>query len=435
MFVKSVTRWIEEERQRIYNTIKEKNPNLFSGVVLDDVKVDEKSLLLSRKWCDENRLVFIFDKVINGKNYIFLELKQVQFLDDNKIDIIDYDFESYLNNTCYSESEYENTKQRLEEGMKNFDNAHIVDLHEIECTDDVYSMREFFTENVSFADLANEFGIHCYGKTEIQLIIPSKAPLYVKVLAALYVNKDYPCDEKLDKFGEWLDRYFMECFCDQYNKKHKTNEVIIDEKYINESNKKSVDYILNTYFQPIFDKCNKFNTNKEMTFIDAIRFEPSWFLGDGYSFLVDMKSRRGFAHNSYPFWVILDYLYSTQWDNKISKTPIELNVHKIIKHFAACSFDDGLKVYEELNKYMEMNQPVILTFDDDSRFVTAPFLMAAIGKLYSKFLVSDIENNITINGLSVTDMCMLNKVIENVKKYNEDPESYEKNINEILEED
>lgn len=105
-------------------------------------------------------------------------------------------------------------------------------------------------------------------------------------------------------------------------------------------------------------------------------------------------------------------------------TLINIKAANIIKTDICLSASQGQKICDHLTMLLHEGQKVILSFKGTKEVIPL-FFNVAIGQLYSKFDENKIKDHLQVVGLSEGDQCMLEKTIENAKKYHATPRQYD----------
>jgi len=96
---------------------------------------------------------------------------------------------------------------------------------------------------------------------------------------------------------------------------------------------------------------------------------------------------------------------------------MKIDVKELIKRQQATVRTEGVKVYEQIEKYLDNNEKVEIDFSNITMVVSS-FLNAAIGKLYGKYNDEFIKKYVQVIGLNEDDIELLNDiVIPNAKSF------------------
>ncbi|MEZ0005247.1 transcriptional regulator [Flavobacterium sp. 28YEA47A] len=110
-----------------------------------------------------------------------------------------------------------------------------------------------------------------------------------------------------------------------------------------------------------------------------------------------------------------------------------LIIKDIIQSELAVSTEDGEKVFEEIDFYLQKNEKVELDFAGIRIMITA-FLNAAIGSLYSKkeYTSAFLNENLKLENVENEDLKLFKDVIKRAKEYFSNREGFEKNSNDAF---
>lgn len=96
---------------------------------------------------------------------------------------------------------------------------------------------------------------------------------------------------------------------------------------------------------------------------------------------------------------------------------ILLKVYEIVGGPVWVSTEDGQKVYDKIVSVFKAGHAVELSFANRGNLITA-FLNAAIGQLYKgDFTEEFLTQNLSVVDISDEDRVMLDRAIENAKRY------------------
>jgi len=87
--------------------------------------------------------------------------------------------------------------------------------------------------------------------------------------------------------------------------------------------------------------------------------------------------------------------------------------------------EDGQKVFDKTVPLLQTGKHVVISFDGVSMLISL-FLNVAIGQLYGQFSEEEIRDQLEVTGLAGEDMEILQRVVENAKRYYTNPEKYDK---------
>ena len=110
-----------------------------------------------------------------------------------------------------------------------------------------------------------------------------------------------------------------------------------------------------------------------------------------------------------------------------------LVIKDIIETDLAVSTENGTKVFEIVDKYLQQKEKVELDFAGIKVMITA-FLNAAIGSLYSnKEYTGDFLNEyLKLENVEKEDQKLFKDVIQRAKEYFADKDNFEKNSNDAI---
>ncbi|MCI5130678.1 MAG: DUF4325 domain-containing protein [Candidatus Electrothrix sp. EH2] len=105
------------------------------------------------------------------------------------------------------------------------------------------------------------------------------------------------------------------------------------------------------------------------------------------------------------------------------------SIHDLIG--ANCiTLDDGQQVYKTIHPELTAGLPVELDFDQVEIFAS-PFFNAAIGQLLKDIAPDDLNRLLAFHGLNSNGQAVMRRVIENSKRYYNEPE-FRKNLDDIF---
>lgn len=114
---------------------------------------------------------------------------------------------------------------------------------------------------------------------------------------------------------------------------------------------------------------------------------------------------------------------------------VKLKIADIVGSPVWVSSEDGQKVFDKVNAAFKAGRAVELSFANHENLITA-FLNAAIGQLcsgeYDEIFLSE---NLCFTDISSDDKAMLERAIENAKRYFANRQSYDLAWNEAVDED
>ncbi|ARN56347.1 STAS-like domain-containing protein [Sedimentisphaera salicampi] len=112
---------------------------------------------------------------------------------------------------------------------------------------------------------------------------------------------------------------------------------------------------------------------------------------------------------------------------------IKINAAEFVGSLCISS-DDGQKLFDKLKPLLKENNKIILNFEGVEILISL-FLNVAIGQLYGQFSKDVIESSIKVQGLSNSDLQILERVKENALRYYNNPEPYDEAWQELEEDD
>lgn len=110
-----------------------------------------------------------------------------------------------------------------------------------------------------------------------------------------------------------------------------------------------------------------------------------------------------------------------------------LIIKDIIETNLAVSTENGNKVFEIIDTYLQKKEKVQLDFAGITIIITA-FLNAAIGSLYSKkeYTGEFLNEYLKLENVEADDIKLFRDVIQRAKEYFADKDSFEKNSNDAI---
>ncbi|WP_169516048.1 STAS-like domain-containing protein [Flavobacterium tegetincola] len=110
-----------------------------------------------------------------------------------------------------------------------------------------------------------------------------------------------------------------------------------------------------------------------------------------------------------------------------------LVIKDIINSELAVSTENGKKVFEIVDSYLQQKEKVELDFGGITIMITA-FLNAAIGSLYSKkeYTGEFLNEYLKLENVEKDDRVLFKDVIQRAKEYFADKDSFEKNSNDAF---
>lgn len=110
-----------------------------------------------------------------------------------------------------------------------------------------------------------------------------------------------------------------------------------------------------------------------------------------------------------------------------------LIIKDIINSELAVSTENGEKVFEIVDSYLQKKEKVELDFAGITIMITA-FLNAAIGKLYGKkeYTPAFLNEYLKLENVDLEDRSLFKDVIQRAKEYFANKEDFEKNSNNAI---
>jgi len=108
-----------------------------------------------------------------------------------------------------------------------------------------------------------------------------------------------------------------------------------------------------------------------------------------------------------------------------------INVFDVVGGKAAVSTEDGGRLFEKINAFLEKDFEVVLDFANIETLITT-FLNTAIGQLYSKYDSPFLQKHLRVNNLAQEDKERMIKTIERAKEYFKDKDNLENDIQEAF---
>jgi hypothetical protein len=85
--------------------------------------------------------------------------------------------------------------------------------------------------------------------------------------------------------------------------------------------------------------------------------------------------------------------------------------------------EDGDKLFNLLKRALQTDKSIELSFQG-VELLSSPFLNSAIGRLVGEVSLDDLRARLTVVDISPDDRVLLQRVVENAKRYFNDPERY-----------
>ena len=114
---------------------------------------------------------------------------------------------------------------------------------------------------------------------------------------------------------------------------------------------------------------------------------------------------------------------------------ITLKIFDIVGGPVWVSSEDGQKVFDKITAAFKANRSVDLSFANRENLITA-FLNAAVGQLYGGEYKEDfLKDHLAFSDITDDDRAMLERAIENAKRYFANRQSYDQAWEEVVDED
>lgn len=114
---------------------------------------------------------------------------------------------------------------------------------------------------------------------------------------------------------------------------------------------------------------------------------------------------------------------------------VKIKIVDIVGSPVWVSSEDGQKVFDKIAAAFKAGRAVELSFANHENLITA-FLNAAIGQLYGgEYDEAYLTENLVFTDISNDDLAMLERAIENAKRYFANRQSYDQAWNEVVDED
>ena len=101
---------------------------------------------------------------------------------------------------------------------------------------------------------------------------------------------------------------------------------------------------------------------------------------------------------------------------------VEIIIHSFVGTTFCSSGEDGQKLFNTINKFIEQKTQVELSFENIT-VLTSSFLNPAIGKLYKEYTSEELNTYLKITNISEDDLIILKNTIETAKQYYENPKN------------
>lgn len=110
-----------------------------------------------------------------------------------------------------------------------------------------------------------------------------------------------------------------------------------------------------------------------------------------------------------------------------------ISVYEVVGSHLSVASNDGQKVYDRLETALQEDKSVTLSFHNVST-LTSAFLNAAIGQLYGSFSEEKIRELLQVEDMDSDDLELLKRVVDTAKLYFKDPQRFEREVGDVLEE-
>ena len=110
---------------------------------------------------------------------------------------------------------------------------------------------------------------------------------------------------------------------------------------------------------------------------------------------------------------------------------IKVNVMNIVGQGNCTLPEDGDKVFQILQKALNENKRVVISFKNVDT-ITSAFLNNAIGKLYNSFEEKKIKDYLSTEDMSSSEKVLLKRVVSTAKNYFKDPDRLKASVKRIL---
>ena len=108
-----------------------------------------------------------------------------------------------------------------------------------------------------------------------------------------------------------------------------------------------------------------------------------------------------------------------------------IKIVDIVDGVAAISYEDGEKIYETIENSLKISPKIELDFQNID-ILTMAFLNASIGNLYLSHDENEINDMLVFKDLSDENKVLLEKAIEQAKKYSQKKEKMDQIFNRIM---
>lgn len=116
---------------------------------------------------------------------------------------------------------------------------------------------------------------------------------------------------------------------------------------------------------------------------------------------------------------------------KILNDATRVSVFEVVGHALCVASDDGQRVHDRLSTALKGNRNVDLSFRNVTT-LTPAFLNSAVGQLYGTFSEDQIRTLLRVEGMSLDDTILLERVVDTAKLYFKDPQRFEEAFREEM---
>ncbi len=116
---------------------------------------------------------------------------------------------------------------------------------------------------------------------------------------------------------------------------------------------------------------------------------------------------------------------------KIMNDAARISVFEVVGNALCVASDDGQRVHDRLSTALKDNRNVALSFRNVTT-LTPAFLNTAVGQLYGTFSEDRIRTLLRVEGMSLDDLVLLERVVDTARQYFEDPQRFEQAFREEM---
>ena len=113
---------------------------------------------------------------------------------------------------------------------------------------------------------------------------------------------------------------------------------------------------------------------------------------------------------------------------------IRISMFEVVGSTFCVASSDGQKICDHLTATLKADRSITLSFRNVTA-LTAAFLNAAIGQLYGIFSEEQIRSRLKVVDVQPGDLALLKRVVDTAKLYFEDPQRFNRVIQEIMEDE